>query len=118
MCRRAARRATDDERRLFSAVTALAEAGVLRADAVILSDYAKGVLSPRVIRAVIANLSHPGQRPEGASGITQQVAKNFLLGNEARAPDVLGRGAHRRAEPRSSHEQVEGDHGHEPDGEQ
>ena len=36
-----------------------------------------------VIRAVIANLSHPGQRPEGASGITQQVAKNFLLTNQA-----------------------------------
>ena len=36
-----------------------------------------------VLRAVIANLSHPGQRPEGASGITQQVAKNFLLSNQA-----------------------------------
>jgi penicillin-binding protein 1A len=36
-----------------------------------------------VMRAVIANLSHPGQRPEGASGITQQVAKNFLLSNQA-----------------------------------
>ncbi len=36
-----------------------------------------------VVRAVIANLSHPGQRPEGASGITQQVAKNFLLTNQA-----------------------------------
>jgi penicillin-binding protein 1A len=36
-----------------------------------------------VIRAVIANISHPGSRPEGASGITQQVAKNFLLTNQA-----------------------------------
>ena len=36
-----------------------------------------------VLRAVIANISHPGQRPEGASGITQQVAKNFLLTNQA-----------------------------------
>ncbi len=36
-----------------------------------------------VLRAMIANLSHPGQRPEGASGITQQVAKNFLLTNQA-----------------------------------
>ena len=36
-----------------------------------------------VIRAMIANISHPGQRPEGASGITQQVAKNFLLSNQA-----------------------------------
>ncbi len=38
-----------------------------------------------VIRAAIANLSNMGQnkRPEGASSITQQVAKNFLLTNEA-----------------------------------
>jgi penicillin-binding protein 1A len=34
-------------------------------------------------RAVIANLTNPGKRPEGASGITQQVAKNFLLNNQA-----------------------------------
>src|SRR5882672_481238 len=34
-------------------------------------------------RAVIANLTNPGKRPEGASGITQQVAKNFLLTNQA-----------------------------------
>ncbi len=36
-----------------------------------------------VARAVIANLSNPGSRPQGASGITQQVAKNFLLSNQA-----------------------------------
>ena len=36
-----------------------------------------------VIRAVIANVTNPGKRPEGASGITQQVAKNFLLTNQA-----------------------------------
>ena len=36
-----------------------------------------------VIRAVIANVANPGKRPEGASGITQQVAKNFLLTNQA-----------------------------------
>ncbi|WP_421998047.1 penicillin-binding protein 1A [Reyranella sp.] len=36
-----------------------------------------------VMRAVIANLANPGRRPEGASGITQQVAKNFLLTNQA-----------------------------------
>jgi penicillin-binding protein 1A len=36
-----------------------------------------------VVRAVIANLSNPGRRPEGASGLTQQVAKNFLLSNQA-----------------------------------
>ncbi len=36
-----------------------------------------------VIRAAIANIANPGKRPEGASGITQQVAKNFLLTNQA-----------------------------------
>ena len=36
-----------------------------------------------VARALIANLTNPGKRPEGASGITQQVAKNFLLSNQA-----------------------------------
>ncbi len=38
-----------------------------------------------VMRAALANLSNMGQnrRPEGASSITQQVAKNFLLTNEA-----------------------------------
>ena len=36
-------------------------------------------------RALITNLKHMGQgrRPEGASSITQQVAKNFLVGGEA-----------------------------------
>jgi penicillin-binding protein 1A len=32
---------------------------------------------------VIANVANPGKRPEGASGLTQQVAKNFLLSNQA-----------------------------------
>lgn len=36
-----------------------------------------------VMRAAIANVANPGKRPEGASGITQQVAKNFLLNNQA-----------------------------------
>src|SRR3954468_10102544 len=36
-----------------------------------------------VARAVVANIANPGKRPEGASGITQQVAKNFLLSNQA-----------------------------------
>jgi len=36
-----------------------------------------------VIRAVIANATNPGKKMEGASGITQQVAKNFLLNNQA-----------------------------------
>ena len=33
-------------------------------------------------RALFKNLQNPGRRPEGASTITQQVAKNFLLTNE------------------------------------
>ena len=36
-----------------------------------------------VLRAVVANVANPGKRPEGASGLTQQVAKNFLLSNQA-----------------------------------
>src|SRR6267142_1699663 len=36
-----------------------------------------------VARAVITNVANPGKRQEGASGITQQVAKNFLLSNQA-----------------------------------
>ena len=36
-----------------------------------------------VLRASLSNLANPGKRPEGASGITQQVAKNFLLNNQA-----------------------------------
>lgn len=37
-----------------------------------------------IVRAIITNLANFGQdrRPVGASTITQQVAKNFLLGNE------------------------------------
>ncbi len=36
-----------------------------------------------VLRAVISNVTHSGKKMEGASGITQQVAKNFLLTNQA-----------------------------------
>ena len=36
-----------------------------------------------VLRAMVANVANPGKRPEGASGLTQQVAKNFLLSNQA-----------------------------------
>ena len=45
----------------------------------------KGVDLTAVARAVIINLKNRGQnrRPMGASTITQQVAKNFLLTNEA-----------------------------------
>ena len=41
-----------------------------------------GVDYPGIIRAVFTNLTRSG-RPVGASTITQQVAKNLLIGNEA-----------------------------------
>jgi len=41
-----------------------------------------GVDFRAIARAMLKNLSNPGQRPEGASTITQQVAKNFLLTSE------------------------------------
>jgi penicillin-binding protein 1A len=43
-----------------------------------------GIDVPGVIKAAVTNLSRVGsnRRPVGASTITQQVAKNFLLGNE------------------------------------
>ena len=37
-----------------------------------------------IARALWRNFQNPGRRPEGASTITQQVAKNFLLSNEQR----------------------------------
>ncbi|HEU4968233.1 PBP1A family penicillin-binding protein [Sphingomonas sp.] len=40
-----------------------------------------GVDYPGIVSAIITNLTHSG-RPVGASTITQQVAKNLLLGNE------------------------------------
>ncbi|MEZ0171080.1 penicillin-binding protein 1A [Microvirga sp. TS319] len=41
-----------------------------------------GVDPEGVIRAVVSNLKSGGKREQGASTITQQVAKNFLVGNE------------------------------------
>lgn len=38
-----------------------------------------------VLRAVADNITHPGRRMKGASTITQQVAKNFLLKEEVEA---------------------------------
>ena len=44
----------------------------------------RGVDFVGVLRAAYTNLTNMGhKRPEGASSITQQVAKNFLLSNEA-----------------------------------
>jgi penicillin-binding protein 1A len=47
--------------------------------------YHPGVDPIAVGRAMLSNLQHAsqGRRLEGASSITQQVAKNFLVGNEA-----------------------------------
>ena len=44
----------------------------------------KGIDFPSILRAVVTNIRNLGQnrRPVGASTITQQVAKNFLLTNE------------------------------------
>lgn len=44
----------------------------------------KGVDPKAIVRAVVTNLKNigTGRRPVGASTITQQVAKNFLLSNE------------------------------------
>src|SRR5690606_28246653 len=43
-----------------------------------------GIDVPGIIKAMITNVANVGRdrRPVGASTITQQVAKNFLLGNE------------------------------------
>jgi penicillin-binding protein 1A len=41
-----------------------------------------GIDPEGIIRAVVANVSSGGRREQGASTITQQVAKNFLVGNE------------------------------------
>jgi penicillin-binding protein 1A len=42
----------------------------------------QGIDYTAIARTIIVNLKHPGRRPKGASTITQQVAKNFILGNE------------------------------------
>lgn len=42
----------------------------------------QGVDYVAIARAMLKNLKNPNRRPEGASTITQQVAKNFFLTNE------------------------------------
>src|SRR5215207_1931028 len=41
-----------------------------------------GIDPEGIVRAVVANVRSGGKREQGASTITQQVAKNFLVGNE------------------------------------
>ncbi len=41
-----------------------------------------GIDLTAILRAALKNLKNPGDRPEGASTITQQVAKNLLLSSE------------------------------------
>src|SRR4051812_39902551 len=41
-----------------------------------------GIDPEGIVRAIVANLRSGGKREQGASTITQQVAKNFLLSNE------------------------------------
>ncbi|HEU6443343.1 MAG TPA: transglycosylase domain-containing protein, partial [Microvirga sp.] len=41
-----------------------------------------GIDPEGIVRAVLANIRSGGRREQGASTITQQVAKNFLVGNE------------------------------------
>ena len=41
-----------------------------------------GIDPEGIVRAVLANVRSGGRREQGASTITQQVAKNFLVGNE------------------------------------
>lgn len=45
----------------------------------------KGIDPIGIVRAIVQNLRHPGKRTKGASTITQQVAKNFLLKDEVEA---------------------------------
>ena len=41
-----------------------------------------GIDPEGIVRAVVSNVKSGGRREQGASTITQQVAKNFLLNNE------------------------------------
>ncbi|MCW5749661.1 MAG: penicillin-binding protein 1A [Alphaproteobacteria bacterium] len=74
------------ERRLFMPIEAIPQIVI---DAFVSAEDKRffshaGVDFLGVARALVANLQSIGQnrRPEGASSITQQVAKNFLLSNE------------------------------------
>ncbi|MBZ6074925.1 penicillin-binding protein 1A [Microvirga puerhi] len=72
------------ERRLYvpiQAVPKLVIAGFLSAEDKNFYKHA-GIDPEGVVRAILANLRSGGKREQGASTITQQVAKNFLLTNE------------------------------------
>ena len=74
------------ERRLYlpiQAVPDLIKAAFLSAEDKNFYEHS-GIDVPGILRALVVNLqnSGSGKRPVGASTITQQVAKNFLLSNE------------------------------------
>lgn len=72
------------ERRLYvpiQAIPKLVVAGFLSAEDKNFYKHA-GIDPEGIVRAVVANLRSGGKREQGASTITQQVAKNFLLTNE------------------------------------
>jgi len=72
------------ERRLYvpiQAIPKLVIAGFLSAEDKNFYKHA-GIDPEGIVRAVVANLKSGGKREQGASTITQQVAKNFLLTNE------------------------------------
>ncbi|WP_091135035.1 penicillin-binding protein 1A [Microvirga guangxiensis] len=72
------------ERRLYvpiQAIPKLVKAAFLSAED---KNFYKhpGIDPEGVIRAIVVNVKSGGKREQGASTITQQVAKNFLVGNE------------------------------------
>ena len=72
------------ERRLYlpsNAIPALVKQAFISAEDKNFYSHS-GVDPEGVLRAVLANLQGGGRRQQGASTITQQVAKNFLLTNE------------------------------------
>ncbi|MGO4571794.1 penicillin-binding protein 1A [Microvirga sp. 2TAF3] len=72
------------ERRLYvpiQAVPKLVIGGFLSAEDKNFYKHA-GIDPEGIVRAIVANFRSGGKREQGASTITQQVAKNFLLNNE------------------------------------
>src|SRR5690606_19934382 len=59
-----------------------------------------------IARAVIKNIQNPGRRPEGASTITQQVAKNFLLSSEQSLERKLKEADRKSTRLNSSHVKI------------